>query len=1249
MTGDYTVSPTPLFTQQATRNAIGLIPFSVPTTTLPPGRYFLCVNQLSDENLAVAFDANPAHTSYWKTDNNVSPMSAGLQGLAIRMLLGSPPANDAAIRAITAPENGININLTATEQIKATIQNYGTNPIATAQMVLTVDGATPITETFTGNIASGAIADYTFAQTVDLSAAGDHTIKVEVISANDFSDANNSKTITVHNVICSDGAVILPLVQNFEDDSYWCWTTITYYPPNDLGGTSEHPMGVYYYDDTMSKEFSFSSTDWIFINDFNQYLITPELSDNNGLKVTFDYRAPSGCGEAFKVGYSSTTNDLASFTWGEEYYTYMPDISQFVGIAPAGTKYIAINYYGNWCGLAVDNIVIDELPENDALITAITAPVDGVNLTTTEQITATIVNYGSTPITTAQMKLTVDGGTPITETFTEYNIGAAGDSAEYTFTARADLSAAGEHTITVEIILTGDANVADNSHTITVKNVICGNVTLPLTEDFEDDSYWCWTTISDSEIYGHGGIDDSFLGVRYDETSTSMVFQFNPCYCELVNYNQYLISPELPTNNGIKITGDWRITTPFVQYCKVGYSTTTNDIASFTWGEEIACSSMDMNHFLDVVPAGTKYIAISFDSNSGYGFYFDNIVIEELPANDATITSITEPVSGVNLTTTERVNATIRNLGSNPIITAQMKLTIDGGAPITETFTGNITTGNTANYEFTTPVDLSVAEYHNIIVEVVLTGDANAENNSQTITIYNQICGDVILPLVENFNGYSHWCWTSFSNNEENGIGVYYDDIMGTICAFSSNNYVEDGDYNQYLISPELPINDNGLKVTFDHRSPNWNPYNPSNEYFKVGYSTTTNDISAFIWGEENVTANAETTAQFLGYVPSGTKYIAINYYNNYFTYSNILLIDNIVIEELLENDAAITAITVPVSGVHVNLTATEQVTATVANVGNNPIINAQMRLTIDGGAPIIEQLSVDNAILTGYNSNFLFAGTVDLSAPGSHTIKVEVVLEGDENAENNSQTITVSNVICNAVATLPLVEDFQDDSYWCWTRISDNIENGPGGTCGNIMDVYNNGTNREFVFSSYCYAESGNYSQYLISPQLPTNNGLMVTFNYRSPFISDELFKIGYSTTTNDFIAFTWGEENIANSADMTQFSTIVPAGTKYIAIVYFNIYSMYMLAVDDIVIDVITGVPSVNGNKINIRQNNSEVLIDVSENSDVRVIDMYGRVLGSYKAIANSTLTVTQPAGIYLFEIRSDSGVSTHKLLVR
>lgn len=87
---------------------------------------------------------------------------------------------------------------------------------------------------------------------------------------------------------------------------------------------------------------------------------------------------------------------------------------------------------------------------------------------------------------------------------------------------------------------------------------------------------------------------------------------------------------------------------------------------------------------------------------------------------------------------------------------------------------------------------------------------------------------------------------------------------------------------------------------------------------------------------------------------------------------------------------------------------------------------------------------------------------------------------------------------------------------------------------------------------------------QYLISPGLPNNTPITVSFYYRSFSSSNlETFQVGYSTTTRDISAFTWGEEITDDSTEWKRYVNNFPSGTQYIAVKYIS--NKYRLFLDD------------------------------------------------------------------------------------
>ena len=109
--------------------------------------------------------------------------------------------------------------------------------------------------------------------------------------------------------------------------------------------------------------------------------------------------------------------------------------------------------------------------------------------------------------------------------------------------------------------------------------------------------------------------------------------------------------------------------------------------------------------------------------------------------------------------------------------------------------------------------------------------------------------------------------------------------------------------------------------------------------------------------------------------------------------------------------------------------------------------------------------------------------------------------------------------------------------------------------------------------------AHSGNYGfkfyyntnppQYLISPELTgVTDGMVLQFyymNYNSSY--PETFQIGFSSTTNDIDAFTFGDEMTASDEQWHLYNSAIPEGTKYVCWKLTS-YDKYFLFIDDIVI---------------------------------------------------------------------------------
>ena len=138
----------------------------------------------------------------------------------------------------------------------------------------------------------------------------------------------------------------------------------------------------------------------------------------------------------------------------------------------------------------------------------------------------------------------------------------------------------------------------------------CAAVALPFDEDFAD-AIPCWTLVdchSDSKVSGG-----------------QFQFHYN------TNPPQYLISPELvPTVQNVKVQFEYKgQSTSYKEEFQLGYSLTTKEIAAFAWSDTVFCQETDYQDYVQVVPAGVRYIAIRYTANNQYYLYIDNFSAEE--------------------------------------------------------------------------------------------------------------------------------------------------------------------------------------------------------------------------------------------------------------------------------------------------------------------------------------------------------------------------------------------------------------------------------------------------------------------------------------------------------------------------------------------------------------------------------------------------------------------------------------------
>ena len=286
-------------------------------------------------------------------------------------------------------------------------------------------------------------------------------------------------------------------------------------------------------------------------------------------------------------------------------------------------------------------------------------------------------------------------------------------------------------------------------------------------------------------------------------------------------------------------------------------------------------------------------------------------------------------------------------------------------------------------------------------------------------------------------------------------------------------------------------------------------------------------------------------------------------------------------------------------------------------------------------------------------NDGTTYAETAEISENGGTLyVKYTPTVEGTQNgtvvlastgAENVTIALTGSAIDCsNPITALPFEEGFENMSG-CWTLISNNAAN--AGEFG-VYQVAED--NMVFRFSSY--DEADDYTQILITPELNlAAENTRLTFDYAKSSGSGEKFIVMVSSTDNDTAHFTMlGDTVSAASTSFEQYSSMIPAGTKYIAIKYVSSY-MYRLYVDNFKLEEVfaNDIAVVNAEFTNmpsceIESSNLNVTVRNNGLSNITAFSIEYSINEGTPAVINVADTVIIPDSTFVVTIE-DIDVST------
>jgi hypothetical protein len=452
---------------------------------------------------------------------------------------GSISDNDLRMQAILSPASS-GRKLTSTEftnNVAITVRIKNLDNIATSGNIPVAYkiGSNPqINETIVApNIAGGATFDYTFAATADLSATGTYPIKVSVSYPGDLIAANDTIAKTFKQL---DNLFIDLNAADFVDDIETAAVQSHTTPQVGLEGLDR-------YDFNSSTAFGRIST---FVNtgiaNSGTKALTLDADRYNAggtadtLKATFNLQGFNVASDDIRLDFyykhHSELPNAANNVWirGSDLQPWIQVYDLYANQGNAGifskspsievSDALAANSqvfsssfqvrWGQWgqiitadqlsgAGYTFDDIHLYLVTDDIRMISIDTPVIASCGLTTTTPVRITVRNNSNSTLTNIPVKFRADGGATVTETIASI---AGNTSVSYTFTATADFSSIGNHTLVTWADLGTDTYRDNDTVSLTLNNAPVVTI-FPYLQNFEtDNGYWYSSGTQNSWQYG---------------------------------------------------------------------------------------------------------------------------------------------------------------------------------------------------------------------------------------------------------------------------------------------------------------------------------------------------------------------------------------------------------------------------------------------------------------------------------------------------------------------------------------------------------------------------------------------------------------------------------------------------------------------------------------------------------------------------------------------------------------------------
>lgn len=456
---------------------------------------------------------------------------------------------------------------------------------------------------------------------------------------------------------------------------------------------------------------------------------------------------------------------------------------------------------------------------------------------------------------------------------------------------------------------------------------------------------------------------------------------------------------------------------------------------------------------------GRKAFAVKRVPNSG-------TCTGSISDNDLKLDSIIAPVYGrlntsTALTATTAVSARIKNLDDVAVTGFKMRYYVGGVLVIEDVVSVTVNPGSSYIHNFSLAYNFAAAGNYILKVEVENTTgvDAVTANNSVTDTVRQLNNNAIILPFIDDLEtatprkyyknkfGVEGIDRYDFTNTDPLGrlstfltSAMPYSGSRSLIMDFDgwnggigSNNFVY-GTYN--LNGIDAAVRD--IRLDFQFKSHGDSVINAINKVWIRGDDTKSWVEAMTLSSNGNVPGvfKRSPSIELSDLLVAASQNFSSSFQVRFGQFGVVHIVNNagfmghnfddIRIYEAVD-DIQMKSIDAPVTGT-CGLTASNPVTFTIRNASAYPISNIPVRMVVDNGTPVFETIA--GPVAPNTTLQHTFTNTVNLSAPGNHTIVINTQYATDNFRDNDTIMINVFNA--PIITSFPHVENFEtNDGYW--------------------------------------------------------------------------------------------------------------------------------------------------------------------------------------------------------------------------